>query len=190
MLRPLSRFVLASLIVVSLFSCVKDVDFEQAEDLTVSPTLEVSLVRFSEPANRFLDDSGIEQTTIRDSVRVEIFNDDFVVDNLRRAEFLFETTNSINRAFDAEILFLDDNDELQHRIEFGVDASDSNQELVSITEEIFENEAVEDLTATTKLLFSFSMQPSEDGSTLNEDSLGELKLRSKGVFYIDLVSPE
>ncbi len=170
-------------------SCVKDVDFEQVEDLTVTPALEVSLIRFNEPANRFVD-SGIEQSIIRDSVRVEIFNDDFVVDNLRRAEFLFETTNSINRAFDAEIQFLDDNDELQHLIEFGVEASETNQEIISITEEIFENDAIADLTATTKLLFTFTMQASDDGSILDENSPGNLKLRSKAAFYIDLITPD
>jgi hypothetical protein len=173
-----------------LTSCVKDVDFDQAEDLLVTPTLEISLVRFNEPANRFVDENDIEQTIVRDSVRIEIFNDDFVVDNLRRAEFLFETTNSINRAFDAEIQFLNDDNELQHLIEFGVEASLANQELVNINEEIFENEAIADLTATTKLLLTFTMQDSNDGSSLNENSIGNLKLRSKGAFYIDLISPD
>lgn len=190
MLRILRKSIMFSLPFMVLMSCVKDVDFEQAEDLLVTPTFEISLVRFNEDANSFIDDSGVEQTVIRDSVRIEIFNDGFVVDNLRRAEFLFETTNSINRAFEAEIQFLNNEDELQHLIEFGIDASPTNQELVNINEEIFENDAIADLTATTKLLFTFIMQDSTDGSSLNETSLGNLRLKSKGAFYIDLVTPE
>ena len=190
MLRAVSKFIFICVLLLSFIACVKDVDFEQADDLLVTPAMEISLVRFNEAANAFVDDSGIEQTVLRDSVRIEIFNDDFVVDNLRRAEFLFETTNSINRAFDAEIQFLNDDNELQHLIEFGVEASTTNQELVNITEEVFENDAITDLTATTKLLFTFTMQDSGDGSTINENSLGNLKLRSKGAFYIDLITPE
>lgn len=189
MLRSMFNLSVFVLLIGLLNSCVKDVDFDQAENLQVSPALEISLIRFDEPASRFVDDSSLEQEVIRDSVRIDIFSDDFVVDNLRRAEFLFETTNSINRAFNAEIQFLNDNNELQHLIEFGVDASPTNQDIVSITEEIFENDAIADLTATTKLLLTFTMQPSPDGSVLDENSLGSLKLRSKGSFYIDLISP-
>jgi len=190
MLKRLMRFGILLLLFIGFMSCVKDVDFDQAGDLLVTPALEVSLVRFNEPATRFVDNNGIEQDIILDSVRVEIFNDDFVVDNLKRAEFLFETTNSINRAFDAEIQFLNDNNELQKLIEFGVEASETNQEIVSITEEIFENDAVMDLTSTTKLLFIFTMQASNDGSVLDENSLGNLKLKSKGAFYINLITPD
>lgn len=189
MLRTLLQFGCVILFIGIMTSCVKDVDFDQADDLLVTPAMEISLVRFNEPASRFTE-NGQEVSVIRDSVRIEIFNDDFVVDNLRRAEFLFETTNSIDRAFDAEILFLNDANELQHIIEFGVEASDTNQELVSVTEEIFENDAIAELTATTKLLLTFTMQDSVDGSLLNENSLGSLKLRSKGSFYIDLIRPE
>ena len=190
MLRIVMKFGILIFPFIVFTSCVKDVDFEQAEDLLVMPALEVSFIHFNEPANRFVGNDGIERNVIIDSVRVEIFSDDFVVDNLRRAEFLFEITNSINRVFDAEIQFLSDTNELQHLINFKVDASETNQELVSINEAIFENEAISDLTATTKLLLTFTMQDSTDGSSLNVNSLGSFKLKSKGAFYIDLITPE
>ncbi len=189
MLKLIPKFAFICLLFFQSTSCVKDVDFEQSEDLLVTPALEVSLVRFNEAANRFSVD-GTEITIIRDSVRIEIFSDDFVVDNLRRAEFLFETTNSINRAFEAEIQFLNDDNTEQHLIQFEVEASPTNQELVTINEEIFENDAINDLTSTTKLILTFTMQPSTDGSVLNENSIGSIKFKSKGAFYIDLISPE
>jgi len=188
MLNAIIRYGVISMSLFLLVSCVKDVNFEQAEDLLVTPALEVSLVRFNESATRF-SANGSEITVIRDSVRIEIFNAKFTVDNLRRAEFLFETTNSINRPFNVDIQFLNDANEEQYLIQFGVAASPNNQEFVTINEEIFENDAINDLKATTKLIFTFTIQPSTDGSVLDENSAGSIKFRSKGAFYIDLISP-
>lgn len=170
-------------------SCVKDVDFEQAEDLAVSPVLEASLIFFEEAAPRF---SGTEEgdNTVTDSTSVTIFNDDFVVDNLERAEFLFEVTNSINRPFSAEIQFLDEADQLLYLVEFGVPASENNVPVTIIHEEIFIDDTLLDLKTTTQLILSLTMEEEPSDLPLNENSLGIINLRSKGTFFINLISPE
>jgi len=190
MLRLVFKFGSLFSLLLLTASCVKDVDFDQAGDLLVTPALEVSLIHFEEPVSRFYDSSGIEQLVVVDSTNVTIFNDDFVSDNLIRAKFLFETTNSINRIFNAKIDFLDtDNQELLV-IDFSVPASENNQPQVTIHEEIFENEALVDLKTTTQLVLTLTMQASTDGSILDENSIGLLKMRSKGSFDINLISPE
>lgn len=170
----------------TLVSCIKDVDFEQAEGLSISPALEVSVIHFEEPVSKFVDDLGDEIVTVRDSVGVEIFNDDFVVENLVRADFLFKITNTINRAYDAQIDFYNDFHELQHSFGFGVGASMNSQDIIVEYIEVFEGQELEALKTTTNLVLTLTLQPSTDGSTLNENSIGNLELESKASFYFDI----
>ncbi|MEM6686856.1 MAG: hypothetical protein AAF617_13815, partial [Bacteroidota bacterium] len=39
-------------------SCVEDVDFEQAEDIAISPVVESSLIFFDFPASQFSESTG------------------------------------------------------------------------------------------------------------------------------------
>lgn len=190
---PKKYSILLSLILCTVFcftACIDDVDFDQAEDLAINSALEVSILHFEEPASTFIDDDGVELITVRDSVYVEIFSDDYVVDNLTRAEFLFETTNTINRAYQADIEFFDDNFNLQHTFSFGVSEANDNQAITVEYVELFEGLELEALKSTTNLVLNLSLLPSDDGTNLNENTPGNLKLRSKASFYIDVISPE
>lgn len=184
------NIVLVLCIILCFNACIKDVDFDQAENLSIVPALEISILHFDEPANTFLDDDGVEVITVKDSVNIEIFSDQFVVDNLIKADFLFETTNTINRAYEAEVEFYNDLFELQHTINFGVSESPNNQDIVIEYVEVFEGMELEALKATTSLVLTLTLLPSTDGSTLNENSLGDLKLRSKASFYLEINTSE
>ncbi|WP_452226300.1 hypothetical protein [Lacinutrix cladophorae] len=173
---------------VFLSNCVSDVDFTQAEDFAISPTLDTSIIYFEEPASSFIDENGVEQTIVRDSVTIEVFNDPFTVDNLIKATFLFEVTNSINRAYQAQIAFLDDVDVVQQSFTISVDTSPTNQEILVEHLEVFENESLQALKQTTKLLITLTLLPSADGSVLDENTLGMLKFKSKATFYL-LIDP-
>ena len=173
-------------IILCLNACIKDVDFDQAEDLTITPALEVSILHFEEPAGTFVDEFGDELTTIRDSVNIEIFSDEFVVDNLIKADFLFEIINNIDREFNAQVDFYNDIYELQHNFSFDVGASTNNQDVVVEYVEVFEGQNLEALKTTTNLVLSLTLDPSNDGSTLNEDSFGHLEMNSKASFYFEI----
>lgn len=191
MLKKITSNTLLILCIISCFTaCVKDVDFEQAENISISPALEVSIIHFEEHVGAFLNDAGVELITVRDSIDIEIFNDPFVVDNLVKADFLFETTNTINRAYKAEIDFYNDLYELQHNFNFGVGASNNNQDIVVEYVEVFEGQDLEALKTTTNLVLTLTLQPSSDGSILGEGSPGHLKLRSKASFYFDINTSE
>ncbi len=173
-------------IILCFNACVEDVDFDQADSLAISPPLELSVIHFVEPASTFVDDFGDELTTVRDSVSIDIFSDEFVVDNLVKADFLFETTNTVNRAYQAQIDFFNDSFELQNSFNFEVGASTNNQDIIVQYIEVFEGQELEALKTTTNLVLAFTLQPSNDGSILDEDSPGELKLKSKASFYLDI----
>lgn len=180
------NLVLGLCIILCFNACIKDVNFDQAEDLSISPALEVSIIHFEEPAGTFVDEFGDELTTIRDSVNIEIFSDEFVVDNLIKADFLFQTTNNINRGFNAQVDFYNDLYELQHNFNFAVGASTNNQNIVVEYVEVFEGQDLEDLKTTTNIVLALTMDSSNDGSTLNENSPGNLEFRSKASFYFDI----
>lgn len=185
-----SNISLGLCILFCISSCIKDVDFSQAENLSISPALEVSVLHFEEPASTFLDNDGLELITVTDSVNIEIFSDDFVVNNLIKADFTFETTNTINRAYDAQIDFYNDLYELQHTFNFGVGASTNNQEVVVEYIEVFEGLELEALKTTTNLVLTLTLHPSTDGSTLDENSFGNLELKSKASFYFEINTSE
>lgn len=163
-------------------SCAKDVDFNQANDIQLKPVVESSLVYIDEPANRFLV-NGTEITLLQDSVNIDFFNDQFVVDYLEKAEFLFQTTNSINRAFQVQVDMLDDFNQLQHTFSFSSTASPDNSDVVTEHIEVFEGASLTALKNTTKLVFTFTIFP---GEPINENTIGRIKLKSKGSFYLNI----
>lgn len=169
-------------------SCIKDLDFDQAENFAISPVVVSSFIFIEEPANRFVD-NGIEITTIRDTIKnIEILSDQFVADNLIKAEFLFETTNSVNRAFQVQVEFFNDAFELQEISSFTVLQSPLNEEIISESTKTFEGNSLEALKATSQIVITLTLLPSSDGSILNENSIGQLRLRSKATFYFDIDS--
>jgi hypothetical protein len=113
-----------------------------------------------------------------------------VVENLVKADFLFKTTNTINRAFDAQIDFFDDVYQLQHTFNFGVGASANNQEIEVEYVEVFEGQELDALKTTTNLVLTLMLQPSNDGSVLDENSTGSLELQSKASFYFEINTSE
>ncbi len=173
-------------IILCFNACIKDVDFDQADDLAISPALEVSVIHFEEPARTFLDSDGVELVMVQDSVNIAIFRDQFLIDNLVKADFSFETTNTINRSYEAQIDFYNDLYELQHSFNFVVGASVNNQDIVVEYVEVFEGQDLDALKATTNLVLTLTLQPSSDASTLDEDSLGQLELKSKASFYFEI----
>ena len=188
--KTILKSVLGLCIILCSNACIKDVDFDQAEDLSITPALEVSIIHFEEPALTFLDEDGVELTIVKDSVNIEIFRDPFVIDNLIKADFLFEANNTINRAYNAEIEYFDDNYVLLHEFNFGVSASPNGENIIVEYVEVFEGPELESLKATTNIVLTLTLMPSSDGSILEETSPGNLKLRSKASFYFDINTSE
>lgn len=163
------------------FSCVGDIDFEQANEFEALPVIESSLIFFDEQANKFLD-NGSEIINIQDFVLVDFFNDEFVTDNLLKSEFKFEIINSINRDFELQIDFFDET-QLQHTFTLTQGASLNNDDVFSSHTEVFEGETLEALKRTRALVFTLRLLP---GSPIDENTLGRIQLKSLAVFYFKI----
>ena len=167
-------------------SCIQDVDFNQIEDLALFPVMESSLIYFQEPATSFLDEDGVEVQTRQDTLRIEIFTDEFFEEDLLKAEFLFEGTNTINRAYEAQIDFLDDDNTIQHTLTLAINASPDNSPVLVEQIEVFEDDSLENLKNTTQLAFNLILFDSDDGSIIDQNTPGDLRFRSMATFYFQI----
>ena len=165
-------------------SCSKPVDFNQINDFEVRPVLESSLIYLNEPAISFLDKRE-QIASIQDYIQVEFFNSEFIVENLEKAEFVFEVTNSINRDFRVRVDFFDDNSQMQHTFTIFVAASSNNAKVVSNYTEVFEEGTLEALKNTSVLVFTLNMLP---GIAINQNTLGSISLKSQAVLYLNIDS--
>lgn len=178
------KYKIALLLCLSLvsISCTEDIDFDQAEDLVLTPALEASLIYFDEPANRFFDD-GTGVNTIQDFVSVEFFNDEFIVDNLVKAEFVFETKNTINRAFELQVDFLDQSNNVQHTIVVNEDAAPDNTDTTTIFTEVFEGSSLAALKRSVAIVFTLRLLP---GEPIDANTPGRIQYKSYAAFYINI----
>ncbi|AXT19200.1 hypothetical protein D7030_13745 [Flavobacteriaceae bacterium AU392] len=171
-------------------SCIEDIDFDQVDDLSLTPVLVSSLAFFDTPADVFILDPGQSNVTRDTLTNIGIFNDPFVVDELIRAEFLFEITNSINREFQTQVDFLNDDLELQHTFIIDVAASPNNEELITEHIEVFENDTLDALKASTQVFFTLTLIPNPNLPDVDENTLGRLRLRSIGTFFFNIETSE
>ena len=178
-LPALNRVFCLFILLLFSFSCASDLDYDQANDLKLEPVFVANLAYFDVPANEFVT-NGVEQSVIFDTPTVDVFNDDFFRDNLKKVEFFFEMENTINRAYSVDLVFLDNNNQRVHAINLTVPAFTGMENKVTKTE-IFENAQLDLLKRTTKIAFTLTMLP---GAPLNENSSGRLKLRSGVTAYL------
>ncbi|WP_046745120.1 hypothetical protein [Kordia zhangzhouensis] len=177
--------IISVVLIVLLTSCVKDVDFEQAENITISPVLEASLLFFDFPASEFQEPTGTAIVTVGDELEFDIFNDDFLRDNLVRTEFFFEITNSIDRTFRADIIMYDENDQVVYAFDITV-FPDGNNEVVTTHTEVFEDALLTQLQQTVRIELVLSMFPSQTGIPLDDNSIGRIKMRSKATLFFQI----
>jgi hypothetical protein len=162
-------------------SCSSDLDFDQVDDFKLKPVFVANLVYFDVPANDFIDD-GTEHNLAFDAKGFDVFKDKFFNDHLAKAEFDFEITNTINRAFTVSLLLLNDDDQQLQTLNYEVPAYTGTTNVLKFNE-VFEQERLGLLKQTTKLAFVIHIKA---GSPLNENSLGSLKLRSSATVYMEI----
>jgi hypothetical protein len=173
--------VLKTLVFAFLFiSCSSDLDFDQVNDLKLEPVFVANLAHFNVPANQFVVD-GQAQQIASDIVDFDAFRKKFFSENLVKAEMNFEIENTINRAFILNILLLNDNDEVLQTIPFVIPAYSGSSNVIKYPTEVFENERLVLLKQTTKVGFLIQVA---SGSPIDENSLGNLKLRSSANVYM------
>mgnify|MGYP003500578003 CR=1 FL=1 len=176
--RVLNRFLGIFILSVFSFSCASDLDFNQTKNLKLEPVFVGNLAYFDVPANQFVT-NGLEQSLFIDTPTIDVFNDSFFRENLKRVDLFFEINNTINRAYTIELIYLDRDNQPLFTMNFDIAAYSGVVNLVAKTE-VFENAKLDVLKSTVRISFVIKMLP---GPILSEDSLGSLKMRSGVTAY-------
>lgn len=99
------------LLILSCFfleSCVKDVDFDQVDDIEINTIHNVSLIHFDMESSDFLDDFDNEVLFRSDTTAMPIFGGGYTVNYLNQAEFIYKFSNTFNRSVSLEMEFFDE----------------------------------------------------------------------------------
>ena len=178
-----SNYIFFSIIIVSLFftACIKDTDFDQTDEIEVTPALELDFVFFTLDANRFFDiDTGEYNLVVSDTTDFTFLNDDFTSENLLRAEFLFKTTNSLPVDFVSKIDFLNAGNQVFYTIQFPVNSGTIINPTVTEFIQVIEGSDIEELTQADKVIVSIN------SSSSVENLEGVFKFQSKTAYYLKI----
>lgn len=162
------------------FSCVKDIDLSQTEDIGLSPDIETDLLIYSVTAQDFKDPETSQfQQVIRDTVRLEFLDDDYIQNDLTSAELHFKNTNSIPEKFSTRILFLSENNRRQFSVEYPIRSGSEESPSTAEAVEVLGEDRISLLKNSIKMVVELT---AESGTEKFE---GQLDFASKGLFKFD-----
>jgi len=170
---------LFSMSVLMLFftACIKDTDFDQADDIVVTPIVELDFLFFNLDSENFTA-VGVNNLIVSDTTNFNFLNDEFTTDNLIKAEFFFKHTNSFPVGITTEYIFLSDTNEPQYEVIIPIGAGSVVAPSLSEHTETIEGEAILALTNSGKIIVNVIASSPVDNLE------GELKLQSKTTYYL------
>ncbi|MFC7358097.1 hypothetical protein ACFQO1_10385 [Jejudonia soesokkakensis] len=162
-------------------SCVKDTDFNQTDDIVLTPVVELDLIYFNLTASDFYDENTMtERLTLRDTTEIRFLDDTATQDNLVRADFYFEFTNSIPRDFTVGFQFLNEFNEETYFSGTQVNQGSEQSPVVTIFEDRVEGTDLEQLTMANKVIVTVDIPSS------NATLQGNLDLQSKATYFLEI----
>ena len=162
-------------------SCIKDTDFDQAENIAPTPIVELDLIYFNIVAGEFFDETtSTPRLTVTDTTEIRFLDGSDVQESLKRAEFFFRFTNSIEREFQIDFQFLSEENDTTYTTGTIVNVGTTAKPVVTEFTENVEGEAILDLTQANKVVVKVTIPSS------NAQLEGELNLQSKTTYYLEL----
>ncbi|MDT0675642.1 hypothetical protein [Autumnicola musiva] len=171
---------LVILLVVICAGCVKDVDLNQAKDITLSPDLQTNLVLYEVGETDFVDpDTKRMRTVIRDTVRLEFLDDDYIQNDLESVEFYFRNINTFPQVFLNKVHFLSASGRKQFSVNYLVSPGSEDDPVTTERIEVMGKERVTQVKNSIFMVIELEVQPNE------EDFKGDLEFASKGLFKFE-----
>ena len=161
--------------------CIKDTDFDQAENIALTPINELNLIYFNIGAESFYDDStATEILTVRDTTEIRFLDDQEIQEGLRRVDFYFKFTNSIPRDFLVDFRFISEMNDTTYTAQTPVASGTIQDPVITEFIEIVDGDGIVNLTMSNRLVVTVTI-PSSD-----ENLDGYLNLQSKATYYLEL----
>ena len=167
----------AFLIFMGSVSCIKDVDFDQAGDITMQPEIQTDLLIFEIDQKDFIDPvTNRLRQVIRDTVRLEFLDDSYIQNDLEQVEFSFKYRNTFPQSFSNKISFLSENDRVQHRVDFLIAAGSPGDPAVTEKIDLIGPDRIQIIKRSIKMVVEIEVMPNDQAFN------GKLNFESKGLF--------
>lgn len=161
-------------------ACVRDTDFDQADDIALTPIFELDLIYFNLAAERFYDTiNSTPILTVRDTTEIKFLDDSTLQESLKKAEFYFRFTNSIPRKFQVDFQFLSELNDTTYITGTPVVQGSLTTPVNTEFTEIVEGDAIIELTQANKVVVSVTIPSSK------ENLEGTLNLKSKTTYFLE-----
>ncbi|CAI8205196.1 MAG: Uncharacterised protein [Flavobacteriaceae bacterium] len=171
-------------IFVSLLLCVccfDDTDFDQANDVLVTPEIELDLIYFNLEASKFYDyTNNTEILVVQDTTDLDFLGGNDIANILKGADFFFEFTNSIPRSFNVSFDFLNQDNVSKYLMQTTVASATADQPVVSYFIQSLDELQIKELTKAKKVLVTVTIPSS------SQDLTGVLNLQSKTTYYLQI----
>lgn len=163
-----------------VISCVKDVDLNQAGDISLQPEMQVDLVITNVDEIDFMDTNTNQlKRVIRDTVRLEFLDDDYIQDDLVRVEFSFRYINTFPQTFNSKIFFLSENNRQQHLVDFYIGTGSEEDPAISENIEFIGEDRINVVKRSIKMVVEIEVLPN------SQPFNGSLDFASKGLFSFE-----
>jgi len=180
MKKKLNLFFSSVLLLLFFTACVKDTDFDQAEDIALTPIVELNLIYFNLDANSFYDETtSTEILTVRDTTEIRFLDDEQIQESLISAEFYFRFTNSIPRDFLVDFQFLSEFNDTTYVTQTPVSMGTLQDPIITEFIETVVGDGIIELTKADKVVVTVNI-PSAD-----ENLEGNLNLQSKTTYILE-----
>ncbi|WP_026452581.1 hypothetical protein [Aequorivita capsosiphonis] len=178
MIRSIALGVLTICACLFFTACIKNTDFDQAENIVLTPVIDLDLIYFNLRTSDFLDSiNATPILTVRDTTQVKFLDDSTLLKNLERVEFYFKFTNSIPRDFQVDFQFLSEMNDTTYFAETPVDQGTLAIPVITEFIENVEGDAIGQLTQANKVVVSVTIPAS------SENLDGSLNLKSKATYF-------
>ena len=160
--------------------CVKDIDLDQADQISLSPDLDVDLLIYDISEEYFFkSENNVFQPIIRDTVRLEFLDDDYIQKDLTEVEFYFKHTNSFPQRFSNTIKFLSNSGSEQIVIQYEIAPGSTNNPVETDHTELIEENRIHLIRNSIQMVVELEAHPN------SEEFKGKLKFASNGLFKFD-----
>lgn len=166
------------LLVISVFSCTKQLDFDQAKQLNITPVFEGDIFYLDLGKDNLTDQTGTFRDVVKDTIDFGIFKDGKVRDAFVKAEIYVKYKNSFQRNFKTIVSYIDENKQQ-------VDADTLNIIPANVGQNVEGEEVYTYVKALNPDFINFrkivvKIEVSPDTQPIEDE---HIHLQSKGIFY-------
>lgn len=175
------------LLLISFFllftSCVKEVDFNQSDDLSIQPKYVASIVHFTINQDKFIDDLGNELVKISENFSTPLNTSSVANENITKAEIQFKTSNTFNRTIIVVLKLYDAVGNATFTFNpITLNPNTSNK----IQTQIIQGFDLKNFSRSNMASIEVLLLPSSDGSVIDVNIQKFINVQVSGIFHLNL----